>query len=387
MEPMNTTALLEDGKLTIWTPTQMQDAPSMLGGGAKKGGAKAAGVKGADTVVHTTFLGGGFGRRAEKDFVLEAAELASKVDGAVKVMWSREDDIRHDFYRPASYHELSATLGPDGKPSVWTHDLAAQGLMSKLMPGWMPGFVASWAGIMPGGVDPTATEAASNQPYHIPNVRVTWADTPLPIPVGFWRSVGNSQNAFVVESFIDELAHEAGQDPFEYRRALLENHPRHKAVLEAVAAAADWGGPVPDGRARGIAVVQSFGSYVAEVAEVSVEDEVPRIHKVWCAIDCGVVVNPRIIRSQMEGAIVYGLTAALYGEINIENGAVVQGNFDTYPMLRIDEMPEVEVVLVPSGDGAGGVGEPGLPPIAPAVTNALFALTGQRIRQLPIRIS
>jgi isoquinoline 1-oxidoreductase subunit beta len=386
MEPMNTTALMEDGKLTIWSPTQFQEAPGLMGGGAKNAGAKAAGVSGADTEVHTTFLGGGFGRRTEVDFVLEAAELASRVDGAVKVMWSREDDIRHDYYRPASYHEISATLGADGNPVAWTHDMALQSIMARLIPGWIPGFVASWAGFLPGGVDPTSVEAASNQPYHVPNIRVSWADVPLPIPVGFWRSVGNSHNGFVVESFIDELAHAAGRDPFEYRRALLEDHPRHKAVLEAVAEAADWGGSMPEGRARGIAVVESFGSYVAEVAEVSVEDGAPRVHKVWCAVDCGVVVNPAIIRTQMESAIVYGLTAALHGEINIDGGKVVQGNFDSYPMLRMNEVPEVEVVLVPSGDGPGGVGEPGLPPIAPAVTNALFALTGERIRQLPIRL-
>jgi isoquinoline 1-oxidoreductase subunit beta len=387
MEPMNTTALLEDGKLTIWSPTQFQEAPGLMGGGAKNAGAKAAGVSGADTEMYTTYLGGGFGRRTEVDFVLEAAELASKVDGAVKVMWSREDDIRHDYYRPASYHGITATLGVDGKPVAWKHDLAVQSIMARLIPGWIPGFVASWAGFLPGGVDPTAVEGASNQPYDVPNIRVSWADVPLPIPVGFWRSVGNSHNGFVVESFIDELSHTAGQDPFEYRRQLLGNHPRHKAVLEAVATAANWGGSLPEGRARGIAVVESFGSYVAEVAEVSVEDGTPRIHKVWCAVDCGVVVNPAIIRTQMESAIIYGLTAALHGEINIEGGRVVQGNFDTYPMLRMNEVPEVEVVLVPSGDAPGGVGEPGLPPIAPAVANALFALTGQRIRTLPIRLS
>ena len=386
MEPMNTTALLEDGKLTIWSPTQFQEAPGFMGGGAKNAGAKAAGVKGSDAEVHTTYLGGGFGRRAEMDFVVEAAELASKVSGAVKVMWSREDDVRHDFYRPASYHELSASLGSDGKPIAWTHDMALQSIMERWIPGWIPTFVASWAGFLPGGVDPTSVEGAANQPYHIPNVRVSWADVPLTIPVGFWRSVGSSHNGFVVESFIDELAASAGQDPFEYRRELLANHPRHKAVLEAVAEAADWGGEVAEGRARGIAVVESFGSFVAEVAEVSVSQGKPRIHKVWCAIDCGMVVNPAIIRTQMESAIVYGLTAALHGEINIEDGRVVQGNFDTYPMLRMNEAPEVEVLLVPSGDAPGGVGEPGLPPIAPAVTNAIFALTGQRIRKLPIRL-
>ncbi len=206
----------------------------------------------------------------------------------------------------------------------------------------------------------------------------------LPIPVGFWRSVGHSHTGFVVESFIDELAHWAGQDPYQYRRELLEDHPRHRAVLDAVAEASNWGSTPPEGRARGIAVVESFGSYVAEVAEVSIENGRPRVHNVWCAVDCGVVVNPDIVKAQMESGINYGLTAALYGRINIEGGRAVQSNFDDYPMLRINEAPHVEVVLAPSGDAPGGVGEPGLPPIAPAVGNALFALTGERIRELPI---
>ena len=210
--------------------------------------------------------------------------------------------------------------------------------------------------------------------------------TELPIPVGFWRSVGNSQNGFVVESFVDELAHAAGQDPYEYRKALLVDHPRHRAVLDAVAEASAWHTTPPEGRARGISVVESFGSYVAEVAEVSVIGDRPRVHKLWCAIDCGVVVNPAIVRAQMESGMMYGLTAALYGRVSIQGGRVVQSNFHDYPMLRMNEAPEVEVVLAPSGDPPGGVGEPGLPPVAPAVTNALFALTGQRIRELPIEL-
>jgi isoquinoline 1-oxidoreductase beta subunit len=387
MEPMNCTAILEDGKCTVWAPTQFQDAPGMTGGGARQAAAEAAGVGEDDVDLRTTFLGGGFGRRAEKDFVIEAAELASKVDGAVKVVWSREDDIRHDYYRPASYHELEAVLGPDGRPEGWHHEMALQSILERLIPGWIPGFVLDWMGMMPNGIDMTSVEGAANHPYAVPSNRIACATVDLPIPVGFWRAVGSSHNGFVVESFIDELAHAAGQDPFEYRRALLGEHPRHRAVLEAVAEAADWGGPVPEGRARGIAVVESFLSYVAQVAEVSVEEGRPRVHKVWCAVDCGMVVNPAIVRAQMESSIVYGLTAALYGRINIEGGRVVQGNFDDYLMVRMNEAPEVEVVLVPSGDAPGGVGEPGLPPIAPAVTNAIYALTGQRIRELPIELA
>ena len=386
MEPMNCTAVVEDGRCTVWAPTQFQDAPGFMGGGSRQAAAKAAGLDEDDVELHTTFLGGGFGRRAELDFVREAAELASKVDGPVKVIWSREDDVRHDYYRPASYHELAATLDEAGRPIAWRHDMALQSIMENWIPGWLPKFVASWAGILPNGVDPTSVEAAQNHPYMIPNVRVSWADVPLPVPIGFWRSVGNSHNGFVVESFVDELAYAAGQDPYQYRRALLMDRPRHRAVLDAVAEASDWDTPLPEGRARGVAVVASFGSYVAEVAEVSVEAGRLRVHKVWCAIDCGVVVNPAIVRAQMESAITYGLTAALYGKINIQGGRAVQSNFHDYPMLRMNEAPEVEVVLVPSGGPPGGVGEPGLPPAAPAVTNALFALTGQRVRDLPIQV-
>ena len=382
MEPMNCTAWVREGRCTVWTGTQFQNAPDIVGGGARQVAAKAAGVEADDTEVHTTFLGGGFGRRAERDFVREAAELAGKIDGPVKVIWSREDDMQHDFYRPASHHELVAVLGRDGMPEAWQHRIATQSILQHLAPGWVPGFAERWAG----SKDPTATEGASDQPYDVPNIRVTFAKVDLPIPVGFWRSVGHTHTAFVVESFIDELAHAARRDPYTYRRVLLSAHPRLLRVLDAVAKASDWGSPASRGRARGIAMAESFGSFVAQVAEVSIEDGRPRVHKVWCAIDCGVVVNPAIVRAQMESGIVYGLTAALYGEINIQKGRVVQSNFHDYPMLRMNEAPDVEVLLMPNGDAPGGVGEPGTPPIVPAVTNALFALTGERIRTLPIRM-
>lgn len=382
MEPMSCTAWVRDGRCTVWTGTQFQNGPAIIGGGARQVAASAAGVDADDTEVHTTFLGGGFGRRAERDFVREAAELAARIDGPVKVIWSREDDMRHDFYRPASHHELTASLDAEGAPRAWDHRIASQSIMQRLVPGWVPGPAARFAGDR----DPTSTEGAGSQPYRVPNVRVSYARVDLPIPVGFWRSVGHTHTGFVVESFIDELAHAAGRDPYEYRRALLDD-PRHLGVLDAVAEAADWGSPPAEGRARGIAVVASFGSWVAEVAEVSVENGRPRVHRVWCAVDCGVVVNPRIVRAQMESGIVYGLTAALFGEINIERGRVVQSNFHDYEMLRMDEAPAIEVVLVPSGDAPGGVGEPGTPPIAPAVANAIHALTGERVRRLPIRLA
>ena len=383
MEPMNCTAWVRDGRCTVWAPTQFQNAPNIVGGGARQVAAKAAGVGADSTEVHTTFLGGGFGRRAERDYVREAAELAGKVDGPVKVVWSREEDMQHDFYRPASYHEFAAVLGANGMPEAWRHRIASQSILQRMVPGWVPGFAANWAG----NSDPTSTEGARNQPYHVPNINVSYAKVDLPIPVGFWRSVGHSSNAFVVESFIDELAHAAGRDPYEYRRDLLKGHPRHRAVLDAVAETSKWGSPAPEGRARGIAVAESFGSFVAQVAEVSVENAQPRVHQVWCAIDCGVVVNPAIVSAQMESGIVYGLTAALHGRINIQGGRVVQSNFHDYQMLRMREAPDIEVVLAPSGEAPGGVGEPGTPPIAPAVTNALFVLTGQRIRELPIQMT
>ena len=369
MEPMNATAHVEADQVTVWAPIQFQAAAgNAFGGGAREIAARIGGVPVEKVTVHTTLLGGGYGRRFFLDFVEEALHCSKAAAAPVKVVWSREDDVQHDFYRPVSTAWFRGTLGADGKPVSWVNRVACPAILP-------PG---------PGKVDDSSHEGLSNFPYTVPNVAVEVHNPSLGVPVGFWRSVGSSQNAFFSECFIDELAVAAGQDPFEYRRALLESAPRHKRVLELAAEKAGWGTPLPSGRGRGIAVAESFGSYVAEVAEISLENGVPRVHRVVAAIDCGPIVNPDIIAAQIESAMVYGLAAALYGEITIENGRPVQSNFDLYRMLRINEMPVVEVHIVPSTDPQGGVGEHGTPPIAPAVVNALAALTGERTRRLPL---
>ena len=367
MEPMNATAHVRSDGVDIWAPTQFQE-------GARGFGAQIGGVPIEKVAVHTTFLGGGFGRKFELDFIIEALETSKAAGAPVKVIWSREDDIRNQPYRPVSHHRVRAGLDASGRPVAWTHRVVAPSIMARLFPANVKD-----------GLDGEAVEGAVGLPYAIPSVHVDYVLAETGIPVGFWRSVNNSFAAFVDESFMDEMAHKAGKDPYEYRRSLLANAPRHLRVLELVATKAGWGKPLPKGRARGIAVFKSFESYVAQVAEVSMRaDGTPRVHRVVCAIDCGPVVNPDTVEAQMQSGIVYGLTAALKGEITIDKGRVQQGNFDTYPMLHMREMPVVEVHIVPSTDSQGGVGEPGTPPIAPAVCNAIFELTGKRIRRLPI---
>ena len=368
MEPMNCTAHVRADGVDIWAPTQFQT-------GAQGLGAKIGGVPPEQVQVHTTYLGGGFGRRFELDFIQEALETSKAAGAPVKVVWSREDDMQHDQYRPASVHQFRAGLDASGQPVAWTHAFAAPSIMVRV---FGPGTIKN-------GIDEETVEGAVGMPYSVPNVHVQYALTDLGIPVGFWRSVNNTFNAFVVESFIDELAHAAKKDPYEYRRDLLGKAPRHLGVLNLAATKAGWSTPLPAGRSRGIAVWKSFDSYVAEVAEISLRpDGTPRVHRVVCAVDCGPVVNPSIVEAQMEGAIVYGLTAALWGEITIDKGRAQQSNFHNYQMLRLADMPKVEVHIVPSTDSQGGVGEPGTPPIAPAVCNAIFALNGKRIRKLPI---
>jgi isoquinoline 1-oxidoreductase beta subunit len=337
-----------------------------------------ANVDSSKVQLHVPYLGGGFGRRLETDMVEQAVAIALKTGGApVKLVWSREEDMQHDMYRPVAVSRFQAALGADGQPQAWLNRVAAPsvslGTMERLMP--------AMAMDMP---DKNQIEGAFDIPYEIANLSVRQVRSKTPVPVGSWRSVGHSYNAFFTESFIDELAHAAGQDPFEYRRALLARHPRHRAVLELAAAKAGWGQPLPAGQARGIALHESFGSICAQVAEVSLQGGLPRVHRVVVALDCGTVVNPDTVDAQLQSAVVFGLSAALHGAITIKAGRVEQSNFPTFEVLRMAAMPLIETHIVPSTEAPGGVGEPGTPPIAPAVANALFALNGQRLRKLPL---
>ncbi len=367
MEPLNCTASVTDGACEIWAPTQAPGLNRTVLAGL-------LGIPPEKVTVHVTFLGGGFGRRFAPDFIVDSALLSKAAGVPVQLIYTREDDMRAQHYRPMARVELQAGLDAAGKPVSFT----ARSVTSSV-------FGSSGMG-KPGALDEPAVEGLKDLPYDIPNVNVRWIPYESGVKVWFWRSVGNSQNAFCVESFVDELAHAAGKDPFEYRRTLLANKPRHLKVLELAAEKAGWGTPLPAGRARGIAVRDSFGSYVAEVVEVSVADGVPRVHRVVAVIDCGIAVNPGIIERQIASSIMYGLSAALYGKITVQDGAIEQGNFNDYPIVRINEAPTVETHIVPSTENPGGVGEPGLPPLAPAIGNALFVLTGKRLRSLPLTL-
>ncbi|MEZ5344599.1 MAG: xanthine dehydrogenase family protein molybdopterin-binding subunit [Pyrinomonadaceae bacterium] len=372
MEPMNATADVRADSAEIWSGIQAQ----MVVQGAV---AKLLNLKPEKVKINTTLLGGGFGRRLG-EYVIDAALLSKAVGKPVKVVWTREDDMQHDFYRPATYNKMSAGIDSEGNPVFWEHKLVNSSIMATLAPSVF-GFP-----FPEGQLDTSAVEGASTLPYSIPNLQVDWIRMNTGIPVGFWRSVGSSHTAFSTECFLDELAAEAKKDPLEFRLSLLEKHPRHAGVLKLAAEKAGWGKKSPDRVFQGIAVHESFGSYVAQVAEVSVDQKGNlKVHRVVCAIDCGQVVNPDTVAAQMESSIIFGLTAALYGEITIKDGRVQQNNFYDYKMLRINETPKIEVYIMPSTEKHGGVGEPGTPPIAPAVVNAIFAATGKRIRSLPIR--
>jgi isoquinoline 1-oxidoreductase subunit beta len=373
LEPMNCTAQVADGRAQLWVPTQV---PQMCRAAA----AQVAGLPLEAVDVHVTLLGGGFGRRLEVDYAAQAVRVAMDCGGApVQLIWPREEDTTHDFYRPMHVAQLRATLDADGQPS----SLRIKSAGDAISPRWMQRGLPALSGPvdLP---DKTTAEGLFDLPYGFAHQHMEHVATRMDVPVGFWRSVGHSHNAFFSESFIDEIAAAAGQDPIELRRRLLKDAPRYLAVLNLAAEKSGWGRRVESGRAQGVALHESFGSIVAQVAEVSLEAGRPRVHRVVCAVDCGVVVNPNIVAQQMEGAVIFALTAALHGRIDIHDGVVQQGNFPAYPMVRMASAPRVETWLVPSQRDPGGVGEPGVPPLAPAVANALFALTGKRHRALPL---
>jgi len=369
MEPLNCLVSLGPDRCEIWTGTQFQTID-------QANAARAAGLKPEQVAIHTMFLGGGFGRRAVpgSDFIVEAVHVAKAAGAPVKTIWTREDDIRGGYYRPMWHSTLSAGLDAAGKPVAWKHTIVGQSIVEN----------TPFAGEIKNGVDGTSVEGAANLVYEVPSAAVDLHSPRSPVPVLWWRSVGHTHTGFVVESFIDELAHAAGQDPYAYRRELLAGKARHLGVLELAAQKAGWGTPLPAGRARGIAVHASFGSYCAQVGEVSIQDRAITVHRVVCAVDCGRAINPETIRAQMEGGIVFGLSAALYGQITMKLGRVQQSNFHDYPVLRLSSMPVVEVHIVPSTAPPSGIGEPGTPLMAAVLGNALFALTGQRVRSLPL---
>jgi isoquinoline 1-oxidoreductase subunit beta len=376
LEPMNCTARVgSDGSCEVWVGSQ---APTLV----KWFAARAAGIESDRVQVHTPYLGGGFGRRAEMDVVMQAVAIAKRLPGTpVQLIWSREEDMTHDVYRPMVAARLRAALDASGALTGWRHRSVGQSCTGSLTARLMP---AAAGDMMK---DKTTVEGAFDLPYALPNRRVEHVLTHEPVPVGYWRSVGHSYNAFFSECFIDECAHAAGRDPLELRRALLVGAPRHRRVLDVAARHANWGSPLPAGVARGVALAESFHSIVAQVAEVELRDGAPRVRRVVCAVDCGFAVNPDIVAAQMESGIVFGLTAALHGEISVKAGRVQQTNFPAYEMVRLADTPAIDVHIVDSGvEHLGGIGEPGTPPIAPAVCNALFALTRKRIRSLPIRL-
>jgi isoquinoline 1-oxidoreductase subunit beta len=364
MEPLNCTVHVTGGGCKIWTGTQ---GPTS----AQKAAAAVLGIPVEKVEVTTAFLGGGFGRRSQSEFIAEAVQVAKQLEHPVQVVWTRQDDLRAGYYRPASLAILEAGLDAEGWPTSWVQRIASPSILEQM-------------GNLKNGVDDTAVEGVVDLPYALAALRVTYANPKLPLSTWFWRAVGSSQNAWMVEGFLDEVARAGGKDPLELRRKLLAGKPRHLGVLEKVAAAAKWGAPVAEGRALGLAVHESFGSFVAQVAEVSLIGGAPRVHKVWCAVDAGRIVNPNTVVAQMESGILYGLSAALYGKIEVAAGAITTGSFQDYPIVRMPESPEIEVLLVESNEAPGGIGEPATPVIAPAVCNALLALTGKPIRTLPI---
>ncbi len=367
MEPMNCTADVRANSCDVYVPTQGQTA-------SHNAAIAASGLSADKVKIHTTYLGGGFGRRGEADFVTEAVETSKAVGKPVKVVWSREDDMQHDFYRPISYARMSGAIDASGKPTVFAQHIVQQSLMKRI--GSLP----------PNGVDFISVDGSATLPYDIPNIKVEYTEQDPGIPFGFWRSVGASFQGFVVEAFIDELATTAGKDPYQFRHDLLSKAPRHRAALDLAAEKAGWGKPLPQGRARGIAMMEAFGSILSQVTEVSVDAKgAVKVHRVVCSVDTGWVINPDTIKAQMEGGIIYGLTAALKGEIVIQNGRVVQKHFNDYQMMRHNEMPIIDVYIVPSTETPGGIGEPSTALAAGSLVNAIYAATGRRVYRLPIK--
>jgi isoquinoline 1-oxidoreductase beta subunit len=376
MEPLDAVVKLDADSCEIWCGDQFQTVD-------QANAAATAGLKPEQVKIHTLLAGGSFGRRANmgSDYIVEAVSVA-KALGAngtpVKLQWTREDDIRGGLYRPLYLHRLEAALDKNGQLVGWQHRIVGQSIIAG---------TAFAAVMVKDGIDGTSVEGAANLPYAVPNMSVELNTTETGVPVLWWRVVGSSHTAYATEAFIDEIAYAVGKDPFAFRQAMLEHHPRHKAVLELAAKAAGWGNPLPKGKGRGIAVAEAFGTYVAQVAEVTVAPNGKvKVDRIVCAVDCGTPINPDVITAQMEGGIGFGLGAALYGAITLKDGQVEQTNFDAYQVLRIDEMPKVEVHIVPSPEAPTGVGEPGVAPVGPAVANAVFAVTGKRLRVLPFAV-
>jgi len=365
MEPGNCVVHVKDGGCEIWTGTQVP-------GSAREEAAKALGVPIEKVALHNRLMGGGFGRRLEADYVIRAIEVAKRVQAPVKLIWSREEDLQHDLYRPFYRDEIEAGLDAGGKPVAWTHKIAGSSIMARLYPDYFK------------GVDSDAVDGSVTTPYELPAQRVEFIRHETAVPTSWWRGVGGARSAFVIESFIDELAHEAGADPIAYRRALAGD-PRARAVLDLVAEKSGWGTPAPAGRARGVALIHTWDTYMAQVVEVEKDPENGvRVVKVTAAVDCGQPVNPLGIAAQVEGGVIFGLTAAMFGEVTIANGRVEQSNFHDYRLLRINESPTIATHIVPSDQAVGGMGEPPVATIMPALANAVFALTGKRVRKLPI---
>ncbi len=366
LEPQVCTADVRAGACDLYLPTQTQAA-------AQAAAAAAAGLAPAQVNVHTTFLGGGFGRRLEVDVIAAAVQASQAVGKPVKLLWTREDDTTHDAYRPPAYDTVAAAFDRDGKLVAWKLHLTGPSITARVFPGAVPA----------GGVDPFCVEAAANYPYDVPNVLVDWVPHEVGLNVGYWRSVSHALNCFVAESFMDELAVAAGEDPAAFRRALLAKQPRYLEVLDVALRRSGYGTPATD-RFRGVAVMEGYDTYMAQVAEISIVDGKVRVHRIVCAVDCGQVVNPGIVTAQVESAIVFGLSAALWGEINVQGGRVQQSNFHDYRVVRHSEMPAIETWQVASDNPPGGIGEPATALVAPALCNAIHAATKRRLRSLPI---